>query len=113
MSKTIEQQGGVVDHQKLNEERAIKKFCNGIALQLPPSNEVMEAIRLLNKELPLFVQERDRISREEALKAIEKLECKYSPVGARPEYSDGVHRGFRSAKEEMIEALTTPLPDKE
>ena len=29
-----------------------RHFCNGIALQLKPSNAVMEAIRLLNKELP-------------------------------------------------------------
>ena len=29
-----------------------RHFCNGIALQLTPSNAVMETIRILNKELP-------------------------------------------------------------
>jgi len=33
-------------------EETSRHFCNGIALQLTPSNAVMEAIRLLNKELP-------------------------------------------------------------
>jgi len=33
-------------------EDTSRHFCNGIALQLKPSNAVMEAIRLLNKELP-------------------------------------------------------------
>ena len=33
-----------------------RHFCNGIALQLKPSNAVMEAIRLLNKELPKALQ---------------------------------------------------------
>ena len=37
-------------------EETSRHFCNGIALQLEPSNEVMKAIRLLNKELPKALQ---------------------------------------------------------
>jgi len=37
-------------------EETSRHFCNGIALQLEPSNEVMQAIRLLNKELPKALQ---------------------------------------------------------
>ena len=47
-------------------EETSRHFCNGIALQLEPSNAVMEAIRLLNKELPKALQaQRDAGAREE------------------------------------------------
>ena len=42
-----------------------RHFCNGIALQLKPSNAVMEAIRLLNKELPQALTAEREAGREE------------------------------------------------
>ena len=42
-------------------EETSRHFCNGIALQLTPSNAAMEAIRLLNKKLPQFLTD-DRLA---------------------------------------------------
>ena len=51
--------------KKLSVEDTSRHFCNGIALQLKPSNAVMETIRLLNKELPqALTAEREAGARE-------------------------------------------------
>ena len=48
-------------------EETSRHFCNGIALQLEPSNEVMQAIRLLNKELPKALQAQRDATLQEVL----------------------------------------------
>jgi predicted metalloprotease len=51
-------------------EQTSRHFCNGIASQLEPSNEVMQAIRLLNKELPQALQaQRDAEARVAEIKS--------------------------------------------
>lgn len=45
-------------------EDLVKEFGNKLAFKLNPSNDTMEAIRLLRKELPELLAEQDRISRE-------------------------------------------------
>lgn len=40
-------------------EEVVREFANKLAMQLNPSNDTMEAIRLIRKELPTLIKERD------------------------------------------------------
>jgi len=54
-------------------EDLVKEFGNKLAFKLNPSNDTMEAIRLLRKELPELLAEQDRISRESEREKIIEL----------------------------------------
>lgn len=53
--------------QDIKQQEEVKKFVNKLAMQLNPSNDTMEAIRLFRAELPSFLslaveQEREKCS---------------------------------------------------
>jgi len=91
-----------------------RHFCNGIALQLEPSNEVMKAIRLLNKELPKALQaqrdagvEKGRIS---VLEDFDSLMQAYALIGFSADEWKAVQKFFQFNDEisGWKEALTPP-----
>lgn len=100
-------------------EKTSRHFCNGIALQLKPSNGVMEAIRLLNKELPkALTAEREAGEadlKNRVLAAIEVIDSIITPTTECEKMSSkermitfGGNAGTRRAIALIREALTPP-----
>lgn len=53
-------------------EEGIKNFVNGLAFQLRPSNDTMDAVRLIRKELPSFISLAISSHNKELVEKIEK-----------------------------------------
>ena len=89
-----------------------RHFCNGIALQLKPSNAVMEAIRLLNKELPKALQaQRDAGVEEERDNIIEIVKfTKFRDTQPQEPHHKYLQqaKGVDYIRNKILKALTPP-----
>jgi len=88
-----------------------RHFCNGIALQLKPSNAVMEAIRLLNKELPqALTAEREAGARAEAEWWSNHAQKLSAAIESSKDIVDAERLGLKYAKKHVarLKALTPP-----
>ena len=92
-------------------EDTSRHFCNGIALQLKPSNAVMEAIRLLNKELPqALTAEREAGARAEAEWWSNHAQKLSAAIESSKDIVDAERLGLKYAKKHVarLKALTPP-----
>lgn len=62
-------------------EERIKEFGNKLAFELKPSNDTMEAVRLMREKLPELLAEQNRISRESERERISKRLDKLARYG--------------------------------
>jgi len=62
----------------------VRKFANSLSFQLSPSNDTMEAIRLLTKELPALLHQ----EREKAVEKVKKLAGEYMNINDFNNFED-------------------------
>ncbi len=69
-------------------EKEVHTFVNGLAMQLTPSNDTMNAVRLIRKDLPDFISYM-RTSRDTYWKERVRKEVEWQPIETAPK--DGTH----------------------
>jgi len=80
-------------------EEETRHFINKIAFNLPPSNETMEVIRLLRKELPSFLASQLLLIAQETYKACRPEEKAPRPNGNYED--DAVTYGYNQALKDL------------
>lgn len=88
-------------------EKEVRTFVNELAMQLTPSNDTMNAVRLIRKDLPGFIgymrTSRDTYWKERVLEATSDV---IPPAGEMGDYERGVIEGGCYVKRIVLEALT-------
>lgn len=104
-----------VDVVAYHKELAIRKFTNKLAMQLKPSNDTMEAIRLFRNELPNFLTAHEQevlsslharlVEGVKGMKVIEDIKPTDDSLKAHHNY--GMKAGYNFAIDEALTIINS------
>lgn len=81
---------------------SIHKFCNDIAFQLHPSNDTMEAVRLIRQELPNLLSTQLALSEKRGRDAQQKEDYEIAKAQQEKAFKSGAEMGEERGRMETI-----------